>query len=137
MNAQQQAFLQHIAQLIPKLFETIRLGNVKSECVLGERIIGKRQVRLKLVAEVVDSGSNPLATHSQLREVQATSTTSHVMPKRQAAVQPESASADSGNGHSNHGRNKSDGLRTVTNAKTDSSPPRRGPRRRHPLSKKP
>ncbi len=51
--------------LIPKLFEAIRLGNVKSECVLGDRIIGKRQVRLKLVAEVVDPGSNPLATHSQ------------------------------------------------------------------------
>ena len=56
--------------LIPKLFDAIQLGNVKSECVLGDRIIGKRQVRLKLVAEVVDAGSNPLATHSQIREVQ-------------------------------------------------------------------
>jgi len=67
MNSQQQAFLQHIGTLIPKLFDAIRLGNVKSECVLGERIIGRRQVRLKLVAEVVDPGSNPLATHSQNR----------------------------------------------------------------------
>ena len=65
MNSQQRAFLEHIGMLIPKLFEAIRLGNVKSECVLGDRIIGNRQVRLKLVAEVVDPGSNPLATHSQ------------------------------------------------------------------------
>lgn len=69
MNPQQQAFLEHIGMLIPKLFEAIRLGNVKSECVLGDRIIGHRQVRLKLVAEVVDPGSNPLATHSQSRAV--------------------------------------------------------------------
>lgn len=69
MNSQQQAFLQHIGTLIPKLFEAIRLGNVKSEFVLGDRIIGRRQVRLKIVAEVVDPGSNPLATHSQMRSV--------------------------------------------------------------------
>jgi len=68
MNAQQQAFLEHMAELIPKLFEAIRLGNVKSECVLGDRIIGRRQVRLKLVAEVVDPGANPLATTSAWAE---------------------------------------------------------------------
>jgi len=70
VNSQQQAFLQHIGTLIPKLFDAIRLGNVKSEYVLGDRIIGQRQVRLKLVAEVVDPGSNPLATHSQMRQNQ-------------------------------------------------------------------
>lgn len=70
MNPQQKAFLEHIGMLIPKLFEAIRLGNVKSEYVLGDRIIGKRQVRLKLVAEVVDPGNNPLATHSQMRQAQ-------------------------------------------------------------------
>ncbi len=70
MNSNQQAFLEHIGQLIPRLFDAIRLGNVKSEYVLGDRIIGQRQVRLKLVAEVVDPGSNPLATHSQMRKEQ-------------------------------------------------------------------
>lgn len=69
MDSKQQAFLQHIGTLIPKLFEAIKQGNVKSEYVLGDRIIGRRQVRLKIVAEVVDPGSNPLATHSQMRSV--------------------------------------------------------------------
>lgn len=72
MDPQQQAFLDHIGSLIPKLFAAISLGNVKSEYVLGDRIIGRRQVRLKLVAEVVDPGSNPLATHSQMRSIDAT-----------------------------------------------------------------
>jgi len=84
MNPQQQAFLEHISLLIPKLFDAIRLGNVKSEYVLGDRIIGQRQVRLKLVAEVVDPGSNPLATHSQMRQEQVpthTTSASHA-PRR-------------------------------------------------------
>ncbi len=67
MNANQQAFLEQIAQLIPKLFDAIKLGNVKSECILGVRVINSRHVRLKLVVEVVDPGANPLDTHSQLR----------------------------------------------------------------------
>lgn len=106
MNSQQSAFLEHIANLIPKLFEAIRLGNVKSECVLGDRIIGKRQVRLKLVAEVVDAGSNPLATHSQLREVQKIPSN----PQTNAT------------------------LNTVTQTQLNPAP-RRGHRRKHPMSK--
>ncbi len=96
MNTQQQAFLDHIGMLIPKLFEAIRLGNVKSEYVLGDRIIGQRQVRLKLVAEVVDPGANPLATHSQMRKAQSE-------PQTQPQATPPQ--------------------------------PRRGSRRRHPMSK--
>ena len=112
MNPQQSAFLEHIAMLIPKLFEAIRLGNVKSECVLGDRIIGKRQVRLKLVAEVVDAGSNPLATHSQLREVR------EVREVQKIPSNPQT------NGT----------LNAVT--QTQLNPvPRRGPRRKHPMSK--
>jgi len=42
MKSQQQAFLEHIGTLIPKLFDAIRLGNVKSEYVLGDRVIGQR-----------------------------------------------------------------------------------------------
>jgi len=43
----------------------IRLGNIKSEYIIGVRRIDERHVRLKLVAEVVDPGANPLATHSK------------------------------------------------------------------------
>lgn len=38
-------------------------GNVKSELILGLRRIRSRQARLKLVAELVDPGANPLKTH--------------------------------------------------------------------------
>jgi len=93
--------------LIPKLFEAIRAGNVKSEYVLGDRIIGRRQVRLKLVAEVVDPGSNPLATHSQMRSVESP------------------VSNDQGIGGS-----------VANNKRVDKpSASRRGSRRKHPLSK--
>lgn len=102
MNPKQQAFLEHISLLIPKLFDAIRLGNVKSEYVLGDRIIGQRQVRLKLVAEVVDPGSNPLATHSQMRQTQM----------------PTHTSGNTNAAHANPPKG-----------------PRRGPRRKHTLSK--
>jgi len=60
----QQRFLEQLAGRIPRLFDAIRAGNIKSEYIVGVRRIGQRQVRLKLVAEVVDSGANPLRTHS-------------------------------------------------------------------------
>lgn len=69
MNSQQQAFLEKLAQRIPRLFEVIGEGNEKCEYIIGTRLIGKRQVRLKLVAEVVDPGGNPLASHSLLSSV--------------------------------------------------------------------
>lgn len=102
--------------LIPKLFEAIRLGNVKSEYVLGDRIIGRRQVRLKLVAEVVDPGSNPLATHSQMRSVKTA-----VNDSREASQPSASQNA----------------AESATNLTAEPpTGPRRGPRRRHPLSKR-
>lgn len=98
--------------LIPKLFDAIKLGNVKSECVLGDRIIGHRQVRLKLVAEVVDPGSNPLATHSQ---PSAQSNTNHRNTPAAQSRQGESIQTS-----------KVSATKTI---------PRRGPRRKHPMSR--
>lgn len=63
-SADQRKFLTLLAARIPKLFDAIRQGNVKSEYIIGVRRIGNNNVRLKLVAEVVDTGANPLATHS-------------------------------------------------------------------------
>lgn len=72
MNIRQQAFLEKLAQRIPRLFEVIGEGNEKCEYIIGTRLIGNRQVRLKLVAEVVDPGGNPLASHSLLTSVDET-----------------------------------------------------------------
>ena len=70
MNNVQRAFLEQLAARIPALFEAISRGNVKSEYIIGVRRLGKRQVRLKLVAEVVEPGQqSPLHTHSVLRPV--------------------------------------------------------------------
>ena len=60
----QQDFYNKLVLLVPRLFEAISAGNIKSEYILGVRVINSRQVRLKLVAEVVDPGANPLETHS-------------------------------------------------------------------------
>lgn len=67
MNKTQQVFLEQLGERIPRLFHAIAQGNVKSEFIVGVRTINSRQVRLKLVAEVVDPGSNPLATHGQIQ----------------------------------------------------------------------
>jgi len=64
VTKEQQKFLERLAERIPRLFEAIRAGNVKSEYIIGIRRIGPKNVRLKLVAEVVDPGANPLKTHS-------------------------------------------------------------------------
>ena len=70
MNETQRAFLEQLAVRIPALFDAIARGNVKSEYIIGVRRLGKRQVRLKLVAEVVEPGQqSPLHTHSVLRSV--------------------------------------------------------------------
>jgi len=142
MNSQQQAFLQHVGTLIPKLFDAIRLGNVKSECVLGDRLIGQRQVRLKLVAEVVDPGSNPLATHSQTRQNQVPPLNSVKRPNQsdatnQAIVSNQNKSAnqsdpspqDNTTDHSNPL-----GQPVISN-QAEPTPPRRGSRRKHPMSR--
>ena len=71
MTPEQKAFLENLARRIPRLFAAIQEGNVRSEYIIGVRRIDTRQVRLKLVAEVVDSGANPLATHSSLAVIEA------------------------------------------------------------------
>jgi hypothetical protein len=63
VSEDQQKFLEQLANRIPRLFSAIRDGNTKSEYIIGNRRIDGRQVRLKLVAEVVDPGANPLQTH--------------------------------------------------------------------------
>lgn len=63
ISKEQQTFLEQLALRIPLLFEAIRAGNIKSEYIVGVRRIGHRHVQLKMVAEVVDSGANPLKTH--------------------------------------------------------------------------
>ena len=72
MNIEQQAFLEKLASRIPCLFDVIRQGNIKSEYIIGIRRIGQRQVRLKMVAEVVDPGINPLSSHSTMKSVDVT-----------------------------------------------------------------
>lgn len=124
MNSQQQAFLQHIGTLIPKLFDAIRLGNVKSECVLGDRIIGQRQVRLKLVVEVVDPGNNPLATHSQMRQKQ--------LQTLENAKQPGQTIPANQSSQSNQ---ISSAKQPAVPSQAKPTSPRRGPRRNHPLSR--
>jgi len=63
MNDDQYEFLKQLALRIPRLFDAIDQGNIKSEYIIGLRRIGQRDVRLKLVAEVVDPGPNPLKSH--------------------------------------------------------------------------
>ncbi len=112
--------------LIPKLFDAIRLGNVKSEYVLGDRIIGKRQVRLKLVAEVVDPGSNPLATHSQMRTVH----------EEQDGKDKPAGSCKPANQSANTVADTSDANRSAAESDpSGNAASRRGPRRKHPMSR--
>ena len=63
VNKEQQQFLERLAACIPRLFDAIRAGNVKSEFYIGLRRVDDRQVQLKMVAEVLDPGENPLKTH--------------------------------------------------------------------------
>lgn len=63
VSDEQQKFLEQLALRIPRLFAAIRAGNIKCEYIIGVRRIGHRHVQLKLIAEVVDPGANPLKTH--------------------------------------------------------------------------
>ena len=63
VSDEQQKFLERLALRIPRLFEAISAGNIKCEYIIGVRRIGHRHVQLKLIAEVVDPGANPLKTH--------------------------------------------------------------------------
>lgn len=96
MNKAQLAFLEQLGERIPRLFEAIARGNVKSEFIVGVRTINSRQVRLKLVAEVVDPGSNPLATHGQARPQARPRSASAESPEMEiAAGQLPAAASDS------------------------------------------
>lgn len=87
VNEEQQRFLEQLAERIPRLFDAISMGNIKSEYIVGVRRIGQRHVRLKLVAEVVDPGVNPLRTHGTLAPVV---TSSHSGWGPGTRVEPES-----------------------------------------------
>jgi len=94
MNAEQQDFLEKLALRIPRLFDVIRQGNVKSEYIIGIRQIDNRHVRLKIVAEVVDPGINPLSSHGMSRS--RVSPGSSTVPANSGAVPPEAEYASSG-----------------------------------------
>jgi len=63
----EEKFLRRVINAIPRLFEALNEGNVKSEVILGLRRVRSRDARLKLVAELVDPGDNPLKTHGARR----------------------------------------------------------------------
>lgn len=65
MTPAQLQFLASVAEKIPRLFKAIAEGNIRAEYHLGSRTLEGRQVRLILVAEVIDPGDNPLSTHSK------------------------------------------------------------------------
>ena len=66
MNSKQQQWLENLVSRIPSLFDSIAQGNQKSQYVIGERTVNGRQVKLYLVAEVVDAGPDPLENHASV-----------------------------------------------------------------------
>lgn len=92
MNNEQQDFLEKLASRIPRLFEVIRQGNIKSEFIIGIRRIGQRNVRLKIVAEVVDAGANPLASHSTMSAVEVSAQNALVLGVASKGTEIEPAS---------------------------------------------
>lgn len=82
LDQQQVYFLRRVAASIPRLFAALEEGNVKSELILGLRRVRSRQARLKLVAELVDPGSNPLETHGA-REQTGEPDSDTAAPKKQ------------------------------------------------------
>lgn len=63
LEHRQANFLSKVIEAIPRLFQALEEGNVRAEWILGLRQVRRRQARLKLVAELVDAGDNPLKTH--------------------------------------------------------------------------
>ena len=66
MNETQWRWLSDIANRIPALFQAIGNGETNAAILLGERVIGGRTVRLTLLAEVVDPGTDPLRSHASV-----------------------------------------------------------------------
>jgi len=89
-SPQQQTFLRRVAVAVPQLFNALQEGNVKSELILGLRRVRNRQARLKLVAELVDPGANPLQTHG-VRNTQAdkAADASNALGNNDKAEEPE------------------------------------------------
>ena len=53
MDPKRRAWLEGIADRVPRLLDAIREGNYRSEFILGERQIDGRRVRLTLRAEAI------------------------------------------------------------------------------------
>ena len=66
MNEKQLKWLLDAANRIPEMFDAIEQGNIRVDSTLGERVINGRQVQLYFVAEVVDAGPDPLASHASV-----------------------------------------------------------------------
>ena len=92
MINEQQAFLEKLSSRIQRLFEVNRQGNIKSEYIIGIRRIGQRHVRLKMVAEVVDAGANPLASHSTMSSVEGSAQDDQVLGVAARSTEIEPAS---------------------------------------------
>ena len=65
-NPTQWQWLTDAASRIPRLFQKVEEGNGRAESTLGVRVINGRHVRLYFVAEVVDNGVDPLASHASV-----------------------------------------------------------------------
>lgn len=65
MDPRQQAFLLRLARLIPRLFEAIAAGHATARLTLGTRKVGRRRVRLSLLAECIDDDVDPLDSHGR------------------------------------------------------------------------
>ncbi len=57
-------WLKSHAERIPALFRGLEAGSTETSHVMGQRVIDGRTVRLSLVAQVVDPGTNPLRSHA-------------------------------------------------------------------------
>lgn len=66
MNPKQWQWLLDVANRIPGLIGKIEQDNVRADTRLGERVIHGKRVRLYFVAEVVDPGADPLASHASV-----------------------------------------------------------------------
>ncbi len=66
MNSKQRQWLTEAAGRIPGLFETLKQGSARADTTLGIRVINGKHVRLSLLAEVLNPGTNPLSSHASV-----------------------------------------------------------------------
>jgi len=91
LSKQQRSFLRRVAAAIPRLFQNLEEGNVKSELILGLRRVRSRDARLKLVAELVDPGLNPLQSHGA-RDVSDEADEQNLLQEAQSSDEQENLS---------------------------------------------